>query len=301
MSAIVLKGIKVVKSIEADLKARIAAYAACLQRPKLVIVRVGGRADDEAYERGAIKRCGSVGIMCESRAYDSDISNNRFVEEFTQINADPSVHGILVMSPLPAGIDAGAVKTIIDPVKDVDCISPVNVAKLYSGDMSGHAPCTPSAVMELLKYYQIEISGKLVTVVGRSPVVGKPLAMLLLAANATLTICHTRTADLAGECRRADILVAAAGKARMLGADCVKPGAVVVDVGINVGEAGTLYGDVDYDAAAAIAGGITPVPGGVGAVTTAILAKHTLDAYAYTRTQGDGSPVLVGRGILDAP
>ena len=287
MAAIVLKGIKAVNAIKDVLSARAAELSATVATPKLAIVRVGGRPDDETYERNAAKRCESLGIACELHTFDLPISNVDFLDEFRKLNADRSVHGILVLSPLPESIDRNAVKNIIDPLKDVDCMSPVNIAKLYAGDSSGHAPCTPSAVMELLKFYDIPISGSRVTIVGRSLVVGKPLAMLLLAENATLTICHTRTRDITAECRRADILIAAAGKARMIGGDCVKPGAVVIDVGINVGEDGSLCGDVDYEAVCGVAGYITPVPGGVGSVTTTMLARNTLDAcdMKYTRTR----------------
>ena len=278
MAAVILKGINVVNAAKSELSARAAGLAAAYARPALAIVGIGARPDDEAYVRGAVKRCESLGIKCEIHTFDAGITNAAFLEEFKKINDVQSVHGILALSPMPAGIDRDAVKTMIDPVKDVDCMSPTNMAKLFSGDASGHAPCTPSAVMELLRFYGIPISGSRVTLVGRSLVVGKPLAMLLLAEHATLTVCHTRTRDLADECRRADILIAAAGKAHMISGDCIKPGAVVIDVGINAGADGVLRGDVDYEAAAAVAGYITPVPGGVGVVTTSILARNTLDA-----------------------
>ena len=278
MAATLLKGINAVNFAKTELSTRAASIASEFSPPKLVIIRVGARPDDEAYERSAVKRCEGIGIKCELCIFDSQISNAEFISDFKKINADKSTHGILVLSPLPLNIDQNAVKTIIDPIKDVDCISPVNIAKLFTGDTSGHMPCTPSAVMELLRFYKIPISGKRVTLVGRSLVVGKPLAMLLLAEHATLTVCHTRTRDLAEECRRADILIAAAGKAKMIGGDYIKPGAVVIDVGINVNEDGSLCGDVDFEAAAIVAGCITPVPGGVGAVTTAMLARNTLNA-----------------------
>ena len=257
---------------------RAAGLAASFAPPKLAIVRVGGRPDDEAYERGAIKRCEATGIICEPHIFAPDITNDEFLNEFAKINNDASIHGILVMSPMPAPIDREAVMSIINPLKDVDCISPVNMAKLFAGDASGHAPCTPSAVIEILRFFGIPMSGSRVTIIGRSLVVGKPLAMLLLAENATVNICHTRTADIASECRRADILIAAAGRAGMVGADYIKPGAAVIDVGINIKPDGTLCGDVDFEAACEAAGCITPVPGGVGAVTTSMLARNTLDA-----------------------
>ncbi|MCL2059404.1 MAG: bifunctional 5,10-methylenetetrahydrofolate dehydrogenase/5,10-methenyltetrahydrofolate cyclohydrolase [Oscillospiraceae bacterium] len=278
MPATVLKGISVVNAMKGALAARAAGLAASGAPPRLAIVRVGDRPDDEAYARGAIKRCESFGIECGLHTFDANVDNGDFLAEFARINGDGSVHGILVMSPLPAGIDGAAVKALIDPQKDVDCMSTANAAKIFAGDMSGHAPCTPAAVIEILKFYDIPISGSRVTLVGRSLVVGRPLAMLLLAEHATLTVCHTRTRDLAAECARADILIAAAGKAKMIGGECVKPGAAVIDVGINVTESGALCGDVDYESASAVAGSITPAPGGVGAVTTAMLARNVINA-----------------------
>ena len=276
MAAKLLKGITVVKAMEAGLSARAKALAAVC--PKLAIARVGGRPDDETYERGAIKRCESVGIKCETHVFERSVSNREFLRALNLLSSDGAVHGVLVMSPLPASIDRAAVRAAIDPEKDVDCMGGVNSAKLFEGDLSGHAPCTPSAVLEMLRFFKIPISGSRVTIVGRSLVVGKPLAMLLLAENATVTICHTRTVDLEAECRRADILIAAAGKASMIGAGHIKPGAAVIDVGVNAGDDGVLRGDVDFEAASALAGHITPVPGGVGTVTPAILARNTLDA-----------------------
>ena len=285
MAAVVLKGIDIVNSLKASLAGRAAELAAHFAPPKLAIVRVGERPDDIAYERGAIKRCESLGLTCETHAFEAGISNSCFLEGFGKINADPSVHAILVFLPLPAGIDQSAVKAMIDPVKDVDCIGVANNARLFAGDASGHLPCTPAAVMEMLRFNNIPIAGSSVTVVGRSPVVGKPLAMLLLAEHATVTICHTRTRDLAAECRRADILIAAAGKAKMIRAEYVKPGAAVIDVGINVGGDGAMCGDVDYEAASEIAGCITPVPGGVGTVTTTMLARNALNAAESIRDE----------------
>ena len=278
MSAELLKGNAVANAMKRALAERAAALAASGAAPKLAIVRVGEKPEDLAYERSAVKRCEGLGVACEVRAFSRDIPNGEFLDAFRAVNEDRSVHSVLVFSPLPGGIDAAAVKAAIDPAKDVDCMCPANVAKLFSGDASGHAPCTPSAVMELLRHFGIAVSGRRVVVVGRSLVVGKPLAMLLLAEHATLTVCHTRTRDLASECRRADILIAAAGKAKMIGGDYIKPGATVIDVGINADENGGICGDVDADAAGPIAAALTPVPGGVGAVTTSILARNTLDA-----------------------
>ena len=280
-----MKGIEIVNALKDELSARSAAIAACFAPPKLAVVRVGEKPDDVAYERNAVKRCKSVGIQCERHIFDADVTNEAFLQVFRRINGDGSVHGVLVFSPLPDRIDAAAVKAAIDPAKDVDCMSPVNLAKLFAGDASGHAPCTPLAVLEMLRFYGIPIKGRRVTLVGRSLVVGKPLAMLLLAEHATLTVCHTRTLDLGAECRRADILIAAAGKAGMISAGDIKPGAAVIDVGINVDEEGALCGDVDYAAACGVAGCITPVPGGVGSVTASMLARNTLNACDMLRAR----------------
>lgn len=256
-------------------------------RPCLTIVRVGARPDDLAYERGAKKRMELVGIECRVAEFPEDISQEAFEAEFCKINEDPGVHGILMFSPLPKTLDEQKIKQMIHPWKDVDGMSPVNVAKVFSGDTTGFAPCTAEAVMEMLDYYDIDPKGKRVTVVGRSMVVGKPLSMLLLGKNATITVCHTRTADLSGTCRDAEILVAAAGKAKMISADMVGDGAVVVDVGINADEDGSLCGDVDYEAAEKKAAYITPVPRGVGSVTTSVLAKHVVKGARYLNGLGE--------------
>jgi methylenetetrahydrofolate dehydrogenase (NADP+)/methenyltetrahydrofolate cyclohydrolase len=249
--------------------------------PTLAIVRVGARPDDLAYERNAVKKLEGIGIACRVAAYAADISHSEFGGEFRAINADPTVHGILLFRPLPRQLDETELKLIIDPLKDLDCLSPLNSAKVFSGDPTGFAPCTPEAVMEMLNHYGIALSGKRVTVIGRSMVVGKPLAMLLVKENATVTICHTRTKNLAMTCRQAEIVIAAAGKAKMITNDFVSSGSIVVDVGINVDAAGNLCGDVDYEQVAPVVSQITPVPGGVGAVTALVLAKHVVRAAQY--------------------
>ena len=201
--------------------------------PKLAIIRVGVRPDDVSYERSAVKKLESFGLQAETFSYDQDISDQDFKREFKRINEDKDIDGILLLRPLPKQICEKDLEAMIDPEKDLDGISPVNVAKVFAGDDSGFAPCTTEAVVEVLKQNQISITGKRVVIVGRSMVVGKPLSMLLLKENATVTICHTRTKDLKGICREAEILVAAAGKARMLDEEYVAQDAVVGDVGIN--------------------------------------------------------------------
>lgn len=246
--------------------------------PKLAIVRVGERPDDMSYERGAVKKMAAFGLEACSYVFPADITDEKFKEEFGKINGDPEIGGILVLRPLPKQICEKDIENMIDPVKDPDGISPVNIAKVFAGDDSGFAPCTAEAVVEMLKANDIGIAGKRAVIVGRSMVVGRPLAMLLMKENATVTVCHTKTADLCGTCRDGEILVAAAGRAKMLDEDYVGPGAVVIDVGINVDEDGKLCGDVDFESIKGKAAMATPVPGGVGAVTTAVLAKHLVQA-----------------------
>lgn len=251
--------------------------------PRLAIVRVGEKPDDISYEKGAKKKMESFGLAWESFVFPGEISHEDFKEEFQKINENPQIDGILLLRPLPRQINEKEIERLIDPAKDLDGISPENIARVFAGDDSGFAPCTAEAVIQVLKANQIPITGKRVTIVGRSMVVGKPLAMLFVKENATVTICHTKTADLKGACRNAQILVAAAGKAKMLDKEYVGDGAVVIDVGINVDQNGKLCGDVDFDSIGETASMATPVPGGVGAVTTAVLALHLVQAAARRR------------------
>lgn len=279
--------------VAAAMKERLISEREALQRsgiePKLAIVRVGSRGDDLAYERGALKRLEGLGISAQVYELPEVIDQAAFDAAFTKINEDPNVHGILLFRPLPKHLSDEAVRRAIDPRKDVDGMSPISVAKVFAGEPDGFAPCTPSAVMEMLAHYGVELKGKDVAIVGRSMVVGRPLAMLMLAAHATVTICHTRTVDMSTVCRRADIVVAAAGKAGMIGPDCVTEGSVIVDVGINVDAEGKLCGDVDFEAVSPVVAMISPVPGGVGAVTTSVLAKHVLRG-ARSQLGTDASP-----------
>lgn len=246
--------------------------------PKLAIIRVGEKPDDMSYERSAVKKMEAFGLRVQIFVFPKDISDEEFKEAFQKINKDPDVTGILLLRPLPRQIKEKEIEAMIDPKKDLDGISPVNIAKVFSGDPSGFAPCTAEAVIEILKANNISIEGKRAAVIGRSMVIGKPLSMLLLKENATVTICHTRTKELPEICRQAEILVAAAGKAGMVEESWVSDGAVVIDVGINVDENGKLCGDVDQASMESRNLLLTPVPGGVGAVTTAVLAKHLIQA-----------------------
>lgn len=272
----ILKGLPVANAINEKLMEQVKSIEGPL--PHLAIIRVGERPDDCSYERGAVKKMDKVGVRCTTYTFDADIDNKTFQAEFDKINENPDIDGILMLRPLPKQLDEKQIENKIDPRKDLDGISPLNLAKVYAGDESGYAPCTAEAVIEMLDYAGIDIKGKRVTVVGRSLVIGKPVSMLLMKRNATVTVCHTKTVDMAGTCKNAEILVAAAGSAHMIKKEYVADGAVVIDVGINVDDEGNLCGDVDFDAISDIAAAATPVPGGVGSVTTSVLVKHLVKA-----------------------
>lgn len=273
---ITLKGAEVSAKIKEEVQTILGTLDGYV--PKLAILRVGENPDDMSYERGAMKKMEAFGLQVQSYVYPADISDGDFKKAFQAVNEDQEVDGILLLRPLPKQICEADIEKMIDPEKDLDGISPANIAKVFAGDASGFAPCTAEAVIEVLKAYEIPISGRKVTIVGRSMVVGKPLSMLMLKEHGTVTICHTRTVDLPGTCREAEILVAAAGRAKMLDGSYVGQDAVVIDVGINVDEDGKLCGDVDFASIEDRAAMATPVPGGVGAVTTAVLAKHLVQA-----------------------
>lgn len=278
---IVLKGAEVSAKIKEQVQEELKKLDGFI--PKLAIVRVGEKPDDMSYERGAIKKMEAFGLRVQSYVFPEDISDEEFRAEFARINEDEDVTGILLLRPLPKHICEKAIERMIDPQKDLDGISPVNIAKVFAGDDTGFAPCTAEAVVEVLKANAVPISGKRVTIVGRSMVVGRPLSMLMVKEHATVTVCHTRTVDLPGTCRNAEILVAAAGRAKMLNQEFVGKDAIVIDVGINVDENGKLCGDVDFESIEGSASMATPVPGGVGAVTTAVLAKHLVLAAGRNR------------------
>jgi methylenetetrahydrofolate dehydrogenase (NADP+)/methenyltetrahydrofolate cyclohydrolase len=273
-----LKGAEAAKAISAKLQENAARLKAQGVIPCLAILRLGTREDDLSYERGAIKRCETVGVAVRTVTLPEDVPQTVLIGEIQRLNQDAGIHGILLFRPLPAGLDDGAVRQAILPAKDVDGVTDGSLAAVYSGSGGGYPPCTAQACVELLKHYQIPLKGKRAVVVGRSLVIGKPVSMLLLAEHATVTICHSRSENLPEICREADILVVAAGKAGMVGGESVRPGQIVLDVGIHADAAGKLCGDVRFDEAAAVAEAITPVPGGVGSVTTAILVSHVIEA-----------------------
>jgi methylenetetrahydrofolate dehydrogenase (NADP+) / methenyltetrahydrofolate cyclohydrolase len=274
----IIRGKQVADFISKDLSKIVEILKTKGAAPKLTMVRVGANPSDLAYERGALKRCSSIGIEAEVRELKADISQDDFISELEKINRDSSVNGILIFRPLPEQLDEKVIKHVIVPEKDVDCFNPINVAKVMENDETGFATCTSSAVMEMLKYYNVPMKGKNAVVAGRSMVVGKPVSMLLLNENATVTICHSKTQDLRSICSEADILVVGIGKPGMITSDYIKVGAVVIDVGINIDENGRISGDVDAEECKDKALMITPVPGGVGAVTTSVLAKHVVKA-----------------------
>ena len=272
-----LGGKEVANKIVEDLKIKVEELKGKGISPKLAILRVGAREDDLAYERGVLKRFESAGVEVEVTAVDAGISQEELDKTFDGINNDPKVHGILVFRPLPKGLSDEHMRRTIDPGKDSDFMDIRNMENVLAGVPDSAAPCTAEAVMALIRHYNIETKGKKVTVVGRSLVIGKPAALLLTTANATVTVCHTKTVNIEEECRNADIIVACCGVAKMITEKFVKPGQIVIDVGMNVDEEGRLCGDVDYEKVSEIADAVTPVPGGVGSITTAILLKHVVD------------------------
>lgn len=275
-----LKGKPVADAMSEEIKSQVQAWQEKGVQPALTLIRAGEKPDDQAYERAIIKRCESVGVKVNSEVVLESITQEEFYKVLDKHNADNAVHGILIFRPLPKHLKEEEVQYRIAPEKDVDGFHPVNAGKLLTGDPSAFAPCTPMAVMEILKHYQVELTGKRAVVLGRSMVVGKPVALLLLAENATVTIAHSRTQHLDQVTGEADILVAAIGKPEFVKASYIKQGAILVDVGINVDENGSLIGDVEAAAAEDKAEAYTPVPGGVGSVTTAVLAKQVLKACA---------------------
>ena len=267
-------------AITASLAPKIEELKAKGTVPTLGILRVGAREDDLAYERGIKKKFEAAGCGVKIVELPADCSQDALDRGFDSLNDADDVHGILVFRPLPKTLSDAYIKNAIKPSKDSDCMDIRNMAGVLSGDKNAMGPCTAEAVVRLMEHYGIETKGKKVAVIGRSLVIGRPVALMLIARDATVTVCHTKTVDLPGECRNADIIVACCGVAKTVGADYLREGQVVIDVGMNVDENGKLCGDVDYDKAAEIAKAVTPVPGGVGSVTTSVLLKHVVDSCA---------------------
>ncbi len=284
-----LTGKPVVEALNADTLARVRALSERGVLAKLVILRCGEAPSDLAYERGALARAKAVGVLTEVRALPEDVTAGAVIDALREINADPAVHGALLLRPLPRHLRdrEREICDALDPAKDVDGMTTLSAAGVFQGRLDvGFPPCTPQACIELLDHYGIDPAGKRAVVVGRSLVVGKPVAMLLLGRNATVTVCHTRTRDVAAQTRGADIIVTAAGALKSLTAECVRPGQVVIDVSVNwdpdkpnaKGGMGAMAGDAVFEEVSGLVEAITPVPGGVGAVTTAVLMRHVAQA-----------------------
>ena len=275
----ILSGKEVAAAITANVSSRVEELKARGTTPKLAIVRVGEREDDLSYERGALKRAAACGVEVEQDVLPQDASQEEVEQTIKRLSADSSVDGILMFRPLAAHLDQQAIEQLIEPAKDVDGITTGSLAGVFSNSGEGFAPCTAAACIEILNHYGIECAGKRAAVIGRSLVIGRPVAMMLMHANATLTICHTKTVDAPSITREADIVVVAAGRMEAIGAEYFSADQTVIDVGIGWNEEkGRLCGDVKYDEVEPFVGAITPVPGGVGAVTTSVLMKHVVEA-----------------------
>ncbi len=273
-----LLGKEVTAALNERIKAKVAELEAKGVKPTLGIIRVGENESDISYERGATKRCETLGVACEKILLPADVSQDELLKVIDEVNKNDAIHGVLLFRPLPKHLDQNVIENALDPAKDVDCMTDGSMSGVFTGKAVGYPPCTPQACMEILDHYGIDCTGKKAVVIGRSLVVGKPAAMMLVKKNATVTICHTRTVDMPSVAREADIIIVAAGRAGVVGAEYVKPGQVIIDVGINVNAEGKLCGDVDYAAVEPIVEAITPVPGGVGSVTTSVLVSHVVEA-----------------------
>ena len=276
----ILKGKPVADAMKEELTKKVEALKSKNISPKLGIIRVGERPDDLFYEGGAKKTCAAIGMDCEVFEFPVDIAQDKLEEAVKEIGAKKDVHGILMFFPLPDNLDGKKIRELIPVEKDVDCLTTAGAAKIFTDDPTGFPPCTPTACMDMLHFYNIPLKGKKCTVVGRSLVVGKPLAMLLLREHATVTICHSRTENLPAVCQDSDILIAAVGRAKMIKGDYVKAGQIVIDVGINSDpdNPGKYCGDVNFQEAEPIVAKISPVPAGVGSVTTSVLCKQAIRA-----------------------
>ncbi|KOR25487.1 bifunctional 5,10-methylenetetrahydrofolate dehydrogenase/5,10-methenyltetrahydrofolate cyclohydrolase [Clostridium sp. L74] len=274
----ILYGNEVALKIKEDLNLRIDKLKEKNIIPKLAILRMGNKQDDISYERSIIKNCEKLNIETKVYELKEDILENDFLKLMEELNGEKNIHGILVFRPYPKHLNESIINSAIALNKDIDCMHPLNLEKIFEGDLDGFMPCTPEAVMEILKYYDIDLKGKNIAIINRSMVVGKPLAMMALSNNATVTICHSRTVDLPSITKKADIVVTAIGKAKLIKEEYFNKDSIVIDVSINVDENGKLCGDVDFENVQDKVKAITPVPKGVGSVTTTLLLKHIVEA-----------------------
>lgn len=278
--ATILKGAPVVAAMNERNAALCEQLKAKGITPTLAVVRVGEREDDLSYERGVIARCGKVGVEVKQFLLPADASQDDLLKVIAEVNAEDTIHGCLLFRPLPKQFNDRTVRAALAPEKDIDGITDGSLAGVFTNTALGYPPCTAQACLEILKYYDIPLSGKRAVVVGRSLVVGKPAAMMLDRENATVTICNSRTQNLPTLCKEADVVVVAMGRMGAVGADCLRPGQTVVDVGIHLNDEGKLCGDVRFAEAEPVVDAITPVPGGVGTVTTSVLVGHVVQAAA---------------------
>jgi len=277
--ALVLKGAPVAKALNEKMSSKVAELKEKGVEVTLAILRVGEKADDISYEKGAMKRCEQVGVKVKSVVLPADVESKTFFAVLKELNEDNLVHGILMLRPLPEHIDGEKARQMINPAKDVDGCTDGSLAGVFTNTKVGFAPCTAQAAMEILEHYGIECAGRRAVVIGRSLVVGRPAAMMLMHRNATVTICHTRTKNMDAIARGADILIVCSGQMESVGAEYFEENQVVIDVGIGWNEEkGKLCGDVRYEEAEPVVSAITPVPGGVGAVTTSVLVSHVVEA-----------------------
>ena len=276
--ATILKGAPVVAAMNEANAARCAALKARGVTPTLAVVRVGARPDDLSYEKGVLTRCGKVGVEVKQFLLPENAVQEQLLEVIAQVNADPAIHGCLLFRPLPKQFDDRTIRAALAPEKDIDGITDGSLAGVFTNSAIGYPPCTAQACLEILRYYQVPLSGKRAVVVGRSLVVGKPAAMMLDRENATVTLCNSRTQNLPALCQEADVVVVAMGKQGAIGGEHLRAGQIVVDVGIHVNGEGRLCGDVRFDEAEPLVEAVTPVPGGVGTVTTSVLVGHVVEA-----------------------
>ncbi|AUN10120.1 bifunctional 5,10-methylene-tetrahydrofolate dehydrogenase/5,10-methylene-tetrahydrofolate cyclohydrolase [Clostridium botulinum] len=274
----ILYGNEVALKIKEDLNLRIDKLKEKNIIPKLAILRMGNKPDDIAYERSIIKSCEKLNIETKVEELNEDILEEDFLKLMESLNNEKEIHGILVFRPYPKHLNENIINSSIALNKDVDCMHPLNLERIFEGDLNGFMPCTPEAVIEILKYYDIDLKGKNIVIINRSMVVGKPLSMMVLSHNATVTICHSKTIDLPSITKKADIVVTAIGKAKLIKEEYFNEDSIVMDVSINIDENGKLCGDVDFENVKEKVGAITPVPKGVGSVTTTLLLKHIVDA-----------------------
>ncbi len=273
-----LSGKEVAASLNERTRSKITALADAGIIPTLQIIRAGENESDLSYERGAVNRCKTLGAACKTTVFPADVTEEALLAAINEANRNEAVHGVLLLRPLPPHLNEHRIANALIPEKDIDCMTDSSLAGVFTGKEIGYPPCTPKACMEILDYYGISCSGKKAVVIGRSTVVGRPVSMMLLKRNATVTVCHTKTPDLPSEAQKADILIVSAGKTHLVNRSYVRPGQIVIDVGIHAGSDKKLTGDVDFSSVEPIVEAITPVPGGVGSVTTSVLVSQLADA-----------------------